>query len=177
MDDKKGILRLRLNEMKNFFSKPLNKFLLIFLSILSSYYILVMFSFFTQFLSDFAGIGAKISSIVINFFGGDANNFQNYLISNGNSMQVGIGCDGSEPMVLLIAAISAYQSKFNKKLSGILIGTIVLFLVNQFRIIGLFFFNNNLPDYFNLMHNDVFPIITVIISGFLFYSWIRVFNK
>lgn len=159
--------------MKKFTQKPVNRFLLIFFSVLGAYYILVMFSFFTALLSDFAGIGAKIASSTINALGGNANNFGNYIISNGNSMQVGIGCDGSEPIILLIAAILGIRSSIGSKFSGILIGSGLLFILNQIRILGLFYFNLSHPDYFDLMHNDIFPLITVAASGVIFLFWLK----
>lgn len=159
--------------MKNYTKKPMNRFLITFFSILGIYYFLVMFSFFTTLLSDFAGIGAKIASTVINLFGGTANYFGNYIISNGSSMQVGIGCDGSEPIVLLIAAISGINSKLSNKISGIVTGSILLFILNQIRILGLFYFNLSHPDLFDVMHNDIFPLMTVAASGIIFLVWLK----
>jgi len=160
-------------DMKNFTKKPINRFLIIFFSVLGAYYVLVMFSFFTALLSDFAGIGARIASSAINTLGGNANHFGNYIISNGNSMQVGIGCDGSEPIILLIAAILGIKSSINSKVSGILIGSSILFVLNQIRILGLFYFNISYPEYFDLMHNDIFPLVTVVASGGLFILWLK----
>ena len=165
-------------QLKNLkFKSKFIRFISSFLFIILVYYSLTAFAFFNDLILMLAGYGAEISSFVINMFGAESNYFGNTLFTIQNSLKVSIGCDGSEPIVYLLAAIVSYPAQYLKKLIGILIGSTILFLVNISRIISLFYISESSPKYFDLIHNDFMPFFTLVSSLGLFYIWMLWVNK
>ncbi len=152
-------------------------FLLKFSIIILGYYSLSAFSFFTDLLLELAELGAITSSALLNIFGEESNHYANTLFTATNSLKVSVGCDGSEPIVYLLAGIIAYPAFLKYKIIGFVIGAIVLFFVNVARIISLFYINGYYQEYFNIVHNEAMPFFTLLSSGAIFYGWMRIVNK
>lgn len=79
------------------------------------------------------------------------------------------GCNAISVIILFASFVFAFSSKFKRTLLYILFGSGLIFLLNIFRIalltIGLY----NYPEYEEVLHNVVFP---VIIYGIVFVLWI-----
>jgi len=70
----------------------------------------------------------------------------------------------------MIAAIVAYTARWRQKAAGILAGVLLIYLVNQARIVGLWFALRHDRQLFAVMHGYIAPIL-IIIAGSLFYLW------
>ena len=128
----------------------------------------------------FCLILAKISGLFIHLF-------DNNLISNGQILQlensnfgleVAKECSGLTASWLLLSAIIAFESPWKHKLWGFLAGFLLIQSLNIIRIISLFYIGENLFEYFELVHRQIWPILLnismiIIFGGWLYYTITR----
>jgi exosortase/archaeosortase family protein len=83
------------------------------------------------------------------------------------------GCEGTEVLFLLIAAFSVAPVPARVRLSGLAVGTAAVFLLNQGRILCLFYAFRADAAIFDLLHTVVAPIMLVCLTTIFFYAWIK----
>jgi exosortase family protein XrtM len=101
----------------------------------------------------------------------------NQIKATGGGIVVKIGCEGLEAMFILIAAFIVAPLNLMPKLVGILVGTLLIYLSNQVRIVSLFYAYRADKSLFYLLHGTITPIILVAISCLFFYCWLIYFQQ
>ena len=97
------------------------------------------------------------------------------LLYKGNYIaKVVEGCTSIGVIILFIAFIIAFSGKFKHMVLYILVGSILIYIVNLFRIIILTIALYKYPQYDDFLHKILFPLI---IYGFTFILWIIWVNK
>jgi len=81
------------------------------------------------------------------------------------------GCDATEPVWLLGAAVIAFPAKFWRKVGGILVGALLLLAINQLRIVCLFFVGRYHPGLYDTFHLTVFPAVFVVLAMLIWVGW------
>jgi exosortase family protein XrtM len=89
----------------------------------------------------------------------------------GGGLNIVNGCDGTETWFLLCAAFAAASLSWRARALGLAFGTVVVFAVNQVRILALFYANRSDPEMFNLLHAIVGPIVVIVAVACFFYAW------
>ena len=92
------------------------------------------------------------------------------ITSPQGSLSILNGCEGTETVFLLLAAIIAFTAPWRHKLKGALIGTLLIYAINQGRIVALFFAAQQNRNWFDLLHGYVAPTL-IIVLGCLFFLW------
>ncbi len=92
------------------------------------------------------------------------------LVSPQVRLSVLSGCEGTESMFLIVAAIAAFRSSWRHKLVGLTLGVLLIYLANQARIVGLYFALRHDRELFAALHGYIAPTL-IIAVGFLFYLW------
>lgn len=90
----------------------------------------------------------------------------------GGGLNVLNGCEGTEALFLLLAAFVAAPLGWRTRLAGLLTGAAVVFVVNQVRIVILFYAWRADPARFSLLHGLVLPIAVVLLVSGYFYGWL-----
>lgn len=90
----------------------------------------------------------------------------------GGSLNIEIGCDGMEGIFLLIAAFAATPLSLASRISGAALGTAIVFVVNQARIVALFYSSRTNQVLFSQLHGMIGPIVIVAIVSLYFYAWL-----
>ena len=80
------------------------------------------------------------------------------------------GCEGMESLFLMIAAILAYRCRWKDKLIGLTLGTLLIYGLNQLRIVGLYFALRQDQGLFAAIHGYIGPTLIIAI-GVLFFTW------
>lgn len=93
------------------------------------------------------------------------------LVSPSSSISVLNGCEGIESMFLLLAAIIAFRSPLKQTLMGVALGVGLLYILNQLRIVSLYFAWRFDKELFSLVHGYVGPTIIVVIACAFFVWW------
>lgn len=94
------------------------------------------------------------------------------LVSPNARLSVLNGCEGIETILLLAAAILAYRAPWRQKVIGVLLGTLVIYALNQVRIVSLFYAFHYDREIFNALHGYVAPVILIILGGLYFLWWL-----
>jgi exosortase/archaeosortase family protein len=92
--------------------------------------------------------------------------------ARGGGLNIVNGCDGTEALFLLAAAFVVAPLPWPRRIGGFLVGLPVLFVVNELRILALFYANRDDAALFDLLHATVTPILVVLLVAGYFYVWL-----
>ncbi len=95
---------------------------------------------------------------------------QNSLISAKAVLEVVRGCDGAGVVFLLAAAVLVFPASIKRKTAGLIMGFTLVYLLNQVRIIGLYFISVYRNDWFLTVHTFLAPMLIIMLCS-LFYIW------
>jgi exosortase family protein XrtM len=88
------------------------------------------------------------------------------------------GCEGMDAVFLLLAAFAVTPVSWSARGTGVLFGTVVVFAVNQARILSLFYAVGVNPRLFETLHEIVAPIVVILLMSGYFYGWLlRTINR
>jgi exosortase/archaeosortase family protein len=90
----------------------------------------------------------------------------------GGGLNILNGCEGIEALFLLFAAFAVAPLSWRSKLAGFFVGALVVFPVNQLRILTLFYAYRSDHALFELLHSTVSPIAVVLVVAGYFYGWL-----
>jgi exosortase/archaeosortase family protein len=90
----------------------------------------------------------------------------------GGGLNIVNGCEGTETWFLLCAAFVVAPVPWRARFTGLALGTLVVFGVNQLRVLALFYANRNDAELFNLLHAVIGPIAVLLAVAGFFYGWI-----
>ncbi len=117
---------------------------------------------------------ATISSIILNLFGMGTTTTAENINSGAYSLQIKKGCDAIAPMILYMVSILAFPIAMKWKWKGVLYGILALAVMNIIRIVSLYFFGRYTSQaVFDLMHVDVWQILFIAFTVFLWLYWMR----
>ena len=120
---------------------------------------------------DFATVQPSVAAINLIAPDAGAKAKGNRIISPHGSLSVLNGCEGTETVFLLLAAIIAFKAPWLHKLKGAALGTLVVYGLNQGRIISLFFAAQNDRKWFDLLHGIIAPTLIIVLSVLFFLWW------
>lgn len=93
------------------------------------------------------------------------------LVSPFARLSVLNGCEGTEAMFLLIAAITAFAAPWRHKLSGALLGIGLVYVLNQIRIVVLYYSFRTDRALFDSIHGILGPALIVLVACGFFLWW------
>jgi exosortase family protein XrtM len=94
------------------------------------------------------------------------------LVSPYVKLSVLNGCEGTETLFLLIAAVLAFNAPWRHKLLGILLGGLLVYQLNQVRIVALYYALRLDKDLFSALHGYVGPTLIILLCCLFFLWWI-----
>ncbi len=80
------------------------------------------------------------------------------------------GCDGAGVAFLLMAAVLAFPTGLKRKLLGVLGALGLAYVLNQLRVVGLYFVAAYRHEWFDLLHNFLIPTFIIVVCC-LFFAW------
>ena len=89
----------------------------------------------------------------------------------GGGINVLNGCEGTDVLFLLAAAFLAFPMPWRSRLAGLGLGFVLVFVLNEVRILALFYSFRNDRALFDLLHSLVAPIVLVAAAAAYFYAW------
>jgi exosortase family protein XrtM len=93
------------------------------------------------------------------------------LVWPGGRLSIINGCDGAEAMELLIAAFIAVAGTWRMRASGIGLGVVLIYGLNQLRIVALYFAVRHDRPLFELIHGVVGPLAIIAVACLFFVWW------
>lgn len=89
------------------------------------------------------------------------------------SINVLYGCEGTDVLVVLIAALLVAPVRWRARLAGLVAGVAFVFAVNQARLLALFYAFRWHRDWFGSIHGLLAPMMVVIAVTAFFLVWLR----
>ena len=88
----------------------------------------------------------------------------------GGGLNILNGCEGTEVMFLLVAAFAAVRLGWRQRLIGLALGLVLIFALNQARILALFYSYRSERSLFDLLHTSVLPAVLIAAVALYFYA-------
>lgn len=113
---------------------------------------------------------------IIKLFGFYAiHNEMDVMVVNGPYLRINYSCLGLGVMSFLVAFIIAFPAKIKSKINLFIIGMIMIYVLNVFRIAGLGIllriFRSQRENF--TYHHEIFNVIVYVIIFILLYFWIK----
>lgn len=154
--------------------RPVLLFVLGFIVLLTIFYAFWLSSFFELRITPVInGINARIASFILNLLGQGTHPDGFSIASEKFSVSIAMGCDAIEAMALFAIAVITFPGKIVHKLAGVPVGIVLLYVLNQVRIISLYLVGVYYPSAFELMHVEVWQILFIIFAIALWVFWIK----
>jgi exosortase/archaeosortase family protein len=118
-------------------------------------------------------LNAHVSAAILRLLGVDASAAEATISSSRFSVRIWAGCDALEPFGLYTAAVLASPVPVLFRSLGVLGGAVLFFLINQVRIVSIFFVGIYAPDAFETVHLDVWQTIFVFLVVIVWLLWAR----
>lgn len=93
------------------------------------------------------------------------------ILSPQVSLSILNGCEGTETLFLLVAAIAAFRTSWRNKLTGLLLGTCLVYCLNQARIVVLFIAAQQNRQWFEIIHGYIAPSLIIVLCSLFFVWW------
>lgn len=95
----------------------------------------------------------------------------------GFAVEIAAGCNGVEPMIILLAAILAFPASLRQKLQGIVIGFVAIQALNLLRIVTLYYLGQWNQTVFEWAHLYVWPALILIDALVVWLLWVRYLQR
>jgi exosortase/archaeosortase family protein len=119
----------------------------------------------------FTGLVARCSGWALMLFGADVQAAGTSLTVDGTSLGIAFGCNGLEAHGIFIAAVVASAMSGRRKLTGLVIGSVAIFIVNLIRVCALFIAAGIDYEVFTYLHTVVGQTFVIIVTMALFLWW------
>ncbi len=107
---------------------------------------------------------AKVTAVVLQVLGHDATVNQTSVVTPEYSVRIAQECSALEPTALFLAGVIALQVRRGTRWKGILAGILLLAITNIVRIVTLFYVGLHKPQYFDVVHIDVWQALFVVLA-------------
>jgi exosortase family protein XrtM len=95
----------------------------------------------------------------------------------GGGINIINGCEGTEVVFLIVAAMLVAPMAWRWRLLGIVTGSLLVFISNQGRILSLFYAYRADKPLFDLLHGVVAPLLLVLVTILFFVWWLGRFSN
>ena len=81
-------------------------------------------------------------------------------------------CTAIMPMMIFTAAVLAFPSRIKEKALGLLLGLLGIFIVNEIRLVSLFYIGSYVPSIFSTTHLLVWQSLMILLAIGLWLLWV-----
>ena len=119
----------------------------------------------------YLGFNARVTGILLNLTGSGVSVKDTVVSSPQFAFQIVDLCTAIMPMMIFTAAIIAFPSTFKQKLLGLLLGLAGIFLINQIRLVSLFYIGTYIPSILEMMHMLVWQALMILLTIGIWLGW------
>ncbi len=117
-----------------------------------------------------AGV-ARVGGWTAALFGEDVKMVGTAIVSPRFAVNVRTGCNGLETIYIFFAGVLAFPAPWIRKLWGLLLGFFAIQLLNNVRIVSLFYIGVYFPQHFEDSHIVIWQVIVILFGVALFLLW------
>jgi exosortase/archaeosortase family protein len=148
------------------------RFLLILSTLLSAWYILNQVGQFMSAFDSYVAYNAHICASLLHFCGQSVTVSGNEIHSSRCDITIERECTGVEFMILLFALMVSFPASLRYKALGICGAVLTMWIVNIARIGSLCLIGNKQTDLFDIVHEEIWPSLFVLIAIAISAIWI-----
>jgi exosortase family protein XrtM len=93
------------------------------------------------------------------------------MVSVGATLHITRGCEGIEMFLLLIAAILAFPASFERRVQGLLFGSILAYVLSIARLMALHYVLRYSPGTWEISHGLILPMAPIFLMALFFMRW------
>jgi exosortase H (IPTLxxWG-CTERM-specific) len=123
------------------------------------------------FVEPFTRAVAKVGGFTARLFGEDVTMIGTAIVSPRFAVNVRTGCNGLETIYIFFAGVLAFPAPWKRKLWGLLLGFLAIQLLNNVRIVSLFYIGVYFPQHFEDSHVVIWQAIVILFGVALFLVW------
>lgn len=94
------------------------------------------------------------------------------LKAEGGGINILNGCEGIEVVFLLACAMLVAPIAWRARLLGLVAGSLVVFILNQGRVLALFYAFRIDRGIFDILHGVIAPLLMILAAGAFFAFWL-----
>lgn len=114
---------------------------------------------------------AKVGGFTAGLFGEDTTMIGTAIVSPRFAVNVRTGCNGLETIYIFFAGVLAFPAPWSRKLWGLVLGFLAIQLLNNVRIVSLFYIGVYFPQHFEDSHIVIWQAIVILFGVALFLLW------
>ena len=89
----------------------------------------------------------------------------------GANLRVTRGCEGVEILLLLVAAMFAFPASLERRVRGLIVGSILAYALSIFRLMSLHYILRYNPVLWEALHGLVLPLGPIVLLSLYFLRW------
>jgi exosortase H (IPTLxxWG-CTERM-specific) len=161
--------------LQRLWQRPDTRFLVLFLGIL----LIAFTTIALQPVNDavvvpYTAFVARISGAVLGLLGEDITVAGCELRSPRFAVTIYNGCNGLITSLIFVSGVLAFPASWRAKAAGVVGGLLAIQVINQLRIVSLFYIGVFLPDYFDESHILIWQSLVILAGVGLWIAWARV---
>lgn len=120
-----------------------------------------------------ARLNASVAARLINSFdpSAGARAVHTGVLSPRAHVEIMKGCEGSDVVLLAMAALIAFPLPLARKLAGLLVAAVLIYAINLVRIVSLFYVMAYRPGWFDAFHGIVWQTLIILLVAVFFFVW------
>jgi len=95
------------------------------------------------------------------------------IVAPAGGLNVKFGCEGTDVIFMLGAAFIVFAMPWRARLLGVVVGAAWVLMLNQLRILALFYAFRADRELFELLHNTAAPLLMIVLTGLFFHMWLQ----
>ena len=118
---------------------------------------------------------AAASAALVHVFDSNVLAYGNVLqdMRSGRGISVEAGCNGVEACIMLAAAVFAYPAQLRARMTGLLVGSVAIQLLNLVRIVSLFYLVQWSARAFEFAHLYLWQALIMLDVLLVWLVWLR----
>lgn len=158
--------------------RPAVRFVLCFIVLLAGFFGVTSLPWFwSDVFPPYLKLNAVVSAWLLRLLGESAT-VSGWTISTPRfALEIQRGCDAIDPIAIFVVGVLAFPSGWRRKVPGLAVGIAALLLLNQVRIVSLYYVGVHAPGWFEAMHVEVWQPIFIVIAALLWLAWIWRMNR
>jgi exosortase H (IPTLxxWG-CTERM-specific) len=163
-------------DVRSLWRRPETRFLILFLTILGvSFTVVALKPVNDGFVVPYTTLIAKLSGNVLRLLGEDITIDGCLLRSPRFAVTIYNGCNGLITSLIFISGVLAFPARWSAKAVGVIGGLVAIQIINQIRIVSLFYIGIYLPQFFNQSHIFIWQSLVILAGVTLWIVWAHTF--
>ena len=131
---------------------------------------------FRNLIAPYTGWVAFVATVIFKLFGQTAAQTGQVVTVGGTSLLIATGCNGAEALALYFSAVLAFPTGWRNKALGLVFGFFGIFIINQVRVVGLFFVAMVKPGILPEAHNYAGQTFVIVMGMACWWFWAEQFT-